>query len=64
MPSIQEPTPAQYQQYTTQPIAQLIQLGYCLYPLSGIPHSQHWAFEDFEMRYSEDPDFQSWVEQL
>ena len=57
-------TQAQYNKYKEQPIAGLIELGYCLYPLSGLPHSQHWAFEDFEMRYFEDQDFQSFIQSL
>lgn len=55
---------SQYTKYKEQPIGQLIELGYCLYPLSGIPHSEHWAFDDFNMRYQEDSEFQSWVHSL
>lgn len=55
---------SQYSKYKEQPIQGLIELGYCLYPLSGIPHSQHWDFDDFNMRYQEDSDFQQWVHSL
>ena len=53
-----------YNLYKEQPIQTLIDLGYCEYPLSGVPYSKHWQRDDFDMRYHEDQEFSSWIGQL